>query len=82
MGLLPHSRTIASVERDGIHHPEDSDQDNKIEKLAHASDGNLGGGRFANADRWPRPPEILDDVQNSTAALAKEVVPFTTCRDR
>jgi hypothetical protein len=42
-------------------------------------DGNLGGGLFAIvADHRLRRPELLDDVQNSTAALAKEVAPFAT----
>jgi len=46
-------------------------------------DGNLGGGLFAIvADRRPRSAELLDDLQNSTAALAKEGAPFATRGNR
>ena len=45
--------------------------------------GNLGGGLFAIvAYRRIGRAELLDDFQNSTAALAKEVAPFATRRDR
>src|SRR5450759_3055363 len=46
-------------------------------------DGNLGGGLFAIVANYRlRRLEPLDNVQNSTAALAKEVAPFATLCDR